>query len=584
MATKTSINSQKAFSLTKRILKTIQKQPDNTDAYFDYFTAVNSFKDAQLANGVLKDVDTGARYKDMTQDMQEIHYDNRRLQRVIKEVMLNGGDVRTFYNLYGKSLLLEAPYNVEQYFLFLELNRPPQEKFYQPRMKSLHPLVMALQELLDGDLDELFLSQPPRTGKSTTLMFFETMVMGKHPLGSTLYSSYSNGITKAFYNGLLEVMRDPVTYQWEAVFPQSRIVQVNAQDQTINLVRKSRFCTATMRSIDGTLNGSCDCDTLMIADDLCSGIEQAMSKDRMANLWMKVSNDLLARCKQGAAKLWCGTRWAMVDPMGVRMEMLENDPMFRDVRWKCVNLPALDDNDESNFDYDYGVGFSTEAYRQTRATFERNNDVASWLAQYMGQPIEREGALFSSEDMRFYAGELPEGEPSRRFMAIDPAWGGSDFLAGPVCYQYDDDVYVPEVVFSNEDKRTTIPLLVQTIDRWKVGYVQIEANKMTEGFADELQEALRQKGVKCTVTTKPAPTTTSKEQRIFDRAPEIRESFIFLSSGNRTTTYQQFMNQVFSFTILKKNKHDDAPDSLAMAANMVFRRDNNRAQVFKRFI
>jgi hypothetical protein len=44
------------------------------------------------------------------------------------------------------------------------------------------------------------------------------------------------------------------------------------------------------------------------------------------------------------------------------------------------------------------------------------------------------------------------------------------------------------------------------------------------------------------------------------------------------------MNNLYSFTIVGKNKNDDAPDSLAMAADMVFKRGNAYASVFARFI
>jgi predicted phage terminase large subunit-like protein len=208
--------------------------------------------------------------------------------------------------------------------------------------------------------------------------------------------------------------------------------------------------------------------------------------------------------------------------------------------------------------------------------------MASWNAVYQQQPIEREGSLFASGDMRFFNGVLPEKEPARIFMAVDPAFGGSDFTASPVCYQFDNDVYVVDVVYTDGDKRESIPLLAKAVQKWHVGTMQIEANKMTEGYAEELQAYMRQNGIYCTITTKPAPNNVSKEQRIFDRAPEIRESFLFLENGQRSKTYQQFMDNVFSFTIMKRNKHDDAPDSLAMAASMVFRYQNNYVHTFRR--
>jgi predicted phage terminase large subunit-like protein len=264
------------------------------------------------------------------------------------------------------------------------------------------------------------------------------------------------------------------------------------------------------------------------------------------------------------------------------MEMLQNEPKLSHVKWREIRLPALDENDESNFNWKYGIGFDTQTFQGIRAGYERNNDMASWNAVYQQQPIEREGSLFASGDMRFFNGVLPNREPDRCFMAVDPAFGGSDFTAAPVCCQYENDIYVVDVVYTDGDKRESIPLLAKAVQKWHVRTMQIEANKMTEGYAEELQVYMRQNGVYCTVTTKPAPNNMSKEQRIFDRAPEIRESFVFLEHGLRSKPYQQFMDNVFSFTIMKKNKHDDAPDSLAMAASMVFIYINNFAHTFRR--
>ena len=505
---------------------------------------------------------------------------NYTVQGMIKKAMkkCNEMDIENFYDLYTKSLKYAAVDDFEQYLLFMELDRPPEERFYQPRRKTLKPLVDALQRLEDGKIQELFLSMPPRVGKTTLLLFFMTWVAGRHPLSSNLYTAFSDTITKAFYNGLIEVMKDDITYHWEKAFGE-KIVKVNAQYQTVDIQRKMRYPTITCRSIDGTLNGACDVTGIQIADDLCSGIEEALSKDRMATLWMKVSNDYLSRGKKGSKKLWCGTRWSINDPIGVRLSMLET---YGGIPYEVVNLPAINENGESNFDYKYGVGFDTEFYEQTRMAFERNDDLASWSAQYMGQPYEREGSLFASKDMRYFMGDIPDGYKSV-FIACDPAWGGGDYLAAPICVQVEDQVYIPKVIYTNEDKRTSLPMLADAISKYGVSKIQIEANKMTQGFADELNEMLRKKGIKCVVLTKAAPTNTSKEQRIFDKAPEIRESFVFLSADKRDKAYQMFMDNVFTFTISGKNKHDDAPDSLAMAAGMVFKH-TMQAGTFKRFI
>ena len=420
------------------------------------------------------------------------------------------------------------------------------------------------------------------THNTSILMFYVTWLIGRNSEASNLYSAYSDTITKAFYNGILEIIQDPVTYLWADVFPEAKIVQTNSAEETLNIDRKKRYPSLTCRSLYGTLNGACDCNGVEISDDLIGGIEEALNKDRLMAAWSKVDNNLLPRAKEKAKILWCGTRWSMIDPAGIRMELLQNDERFKNRRYKIINLPALDENDESQFDYDYGVGFSTEYYHQRRASFERNNDMASWVAQYMGEPIERDGALFTPDDFRYYNGELPiDCEPDRIFMAVDPAFGGGDFVAAPVCYQYGDDIYVHDVVYDNGDKKITQPLLAKAVLDHKVQAMQVEANKSTESYKEGVEAEVKKNGYRLNITTKAAPTDKAKFQRIFDVAPDIRDKMIFRESGKRSKAYSLFMQNVFSYKMMGKNKNDDAPDSLAMAISMV-RSPNGKCEIFKR--
>jgi predicted phage terminase large subunit-like protein len=251
------------------------------------------------------------------------------------------------------------------------------------------------------------------------------------------------------------------------------------------------------------------------------------------------------------------------------MELLLNDDKFKNRKIDVINLPALNEKDESNFEYDYGVGFSTDYYRMRRASFERNNDMASWEAQYMGKPIERSGALFDPADMKYYNGTLPDETPVRIFMAVDPAFGGGDFVAAPICYQYEDGrVFVHDVVYSDADKKITKPLIVSKIIFHKVQAADFEVTKSTAAYKEVIEEALKEKGHKLNITSHSAPTNVAKEIRIRDKAPEIREMY-YIESGKRSKEYELFMQNVFSFSITGRNKHDDAPDSLAQAVDMI---------------
>lgn len=472
--------------------------------------------------------------------------------------------------LVRETYLWAAPFDFDSYMIYLEWNRKPQERFYLPRRKQLLRAVHAIQDLIDGKLDELFLSQPPRTGKTTLLLFLCTWIIGRDSELSNLYSAYSDVITSAFYQGVLEIITDKETYLWSEIFPRCTIAGTNAKNETINIDRNKRYASLTCRSLYGTLNGACDCKGLLISDDLIGGIEEALNKDRLISAWSKVENNLIPRAVGERKKfLWCGTRWSMADPIGLRVDLIENDKQFANWRYRILNMPALDENDESNFHYSYGVGFTTDEYHRRRASFERNNDMASWLAQYMQEPIERDGAVFSPNDFRYFNGVLPDGVPDRVFMAVDPAWGGGDFVAGPVCFKYGHDIYIPDVVYSNADKSITQPLIAETVKQHGIAALQIEADKSRIAYAEGVENCLRNMGLKINITTRTAPHTgNGKQQRIFDKAPDIRERMIFVADGHRSKEYQLFMQNVFSFKVVGKNKNDDAPDSLCMAITM----------------
>lgn len=481
-----------------------------------------------------------------------------------------GIDVIKLDNMYWESMKRAAPYHFESFLLYMEKNRPPEERFYEPRINPLRQVVEAIQELADDELDELFINLPSRTGKTQLVKFAFLWWGSRNSEFSNLYSAYSDKITRAFFSGLLELITDP-TYTYSEIFPQNVIKQQNGEDLIIDLVRRKTYPTFTCRSIYGTLNGSCDCNGLAVADDLFSGIDEAISIDRQETVWGKFDNNFMKRLKQKAKLINMGTRWALGDCQGRRRHLLEERPEYRNRRFKIISIPALDENDESNFDYPYHLGYSTEDYRMIRASFEENDDMASWYAQDQQTPVERQGALFTSGGTKFFNPEcdLPNREPDRIFMAIDEAFGGGDFVSGPVCYQYEDEYYIMDVVFDNGDKKVTEPLVIDMILKHKVQAAQFEETKTTTGYREDCEKKLKEKGYRLNSYGRAAPGITGKRNRILDRAPEIREMY-FLDSAHRSKPYQKFLQNLWSFKKEGKVKHDDGPDSMAQLCMMKY--------------
>ena len=528
----------------RRIINAIKKQTDSYDTLNDLFG---------MARAVYEE------------DNKELPY-CLKITRYIKKMIPLLPESNNLNELYWNVLLWEAPNLFESFLLYMEKNRPNDEKFYEPRINPLSLVVEAIQDLADDKLDELFINMPSRVGKTQIVKFAYVWWGSRNSELSNLYSAYSDKITTAFYTGCQELMTDP-TYTYDEIFPENKIVKVNGEDETIDLNRVKTYPTFTCRSIYGTLNGACDCSGLAVADDLLSGIEEALSPDRLNTVWGKFDNNFMQRLKKKAKLINMGTRWALLDPQGRRRTLLETKEEYKNRRYRVVCIPALDEKDESNFDYPYDLGYDTEYYHQRRASFEDNDDMASWFAQAMQEPIERQGALFTTESMRFYNGILPKGNPDRIFMAVDEAFGGGDYVSAPVCYQFGDDYYIQDVVFNNGDKFVTRPLIRDMILKHKIQAIQFEETKTTTDYHEWIDEELRKKQFRTNITWQPPSSQKSKLARIFDKAPEIREMY-FLESNCRSREYQKFMQNIFSFKMEGKNPHDDAPDSMAQLCEM----------------
>ncbi|MBO6273197.1 phage terminase large subunit [bacterium] len=510
-----------------------------------------------------------------------LNIQNFGLQRAVEAQ--NYEEAEKYRQLIFRTLLFSAPRNFDHYMQALEYDRDPSQRFYIPRRTVLLGHVKALQELYEGEIDELFLSQPPRTGKSTLVTMFYTWAFGRNSEASNLYCSVTDDLTKSFYNGVLEVITDPDTYNWGVIFPSAKMVSKNSDKETINIDREKKYPSLTCRALYGSLNGSCDCNGVLCADDLLSGIEEARNPSRLETAWTTVDNNLLSRAKESARILWIGTRWSLNDPIGRRKRALESDEKFKNRKFKDISIPALNEKDESNFDYKYGVGFSTSFYQQRRASFEANNDMASWDAQYQNAPIERNGAVFTPDTMRYYNGQLPDEEPLRIWAICDPAFGGGDFVSMPVIVSYNRlDNYVVDAVFNNGDKSVTLPLVAKKLSKHNVGSIDLEVSKSTRPYAEGVEKECNKIGYHCTITTHTAPQNVAKEYRIFDKAPDIRQYFIFRDAGHRSKEYSMFMQNIFSFTVEGKNKHDDAPDSMAMAADKLFKHGSAKIEIIQR--
>ena len=399
------------------------------------------------------------------------------------------------------------------------------------------------------------------THNSTLCIFFMTWIMGKRPDVASVMSGHSDKLTDGFYRELLSIMTDNETYLWQDVFPNVKIVDNSAKNETIDLNTKKRFPTMTCRSISGTLTGAVEIGTggILYCDDLIEDLEESLNPIRLQSKYDAYLNQLKDRKKLGALELMVGTRWNVFDPMGRVQQQYEGNE-----RYRFRVIPALNEDGESNFDYPFDLGFDTAYYRDMKESI----DDATWNAKYMGNPYVREGLLFAEDELQFYNGVLPDGEPEK-VAVCDVAWGGGDSTAMPIAYIYGDAVYIHDVVFNNGDKTITYPAVIGRLKQHRPHRVRFEANNGGHEYADHVDRELRNDGVHINIFSKSAPNKQSKLARIIQFAPDIKK-FYFLADKYRSKEYRAFMREVTLFVQTGKNPHDDAPDSLAQLADELY--------------
>lgn len=490
------------------------------------------------------------------------------------------GKAKEVMEVHKRVLLLAAQNNhFDSYLQYLEFNRSPDKRFYLPRRRVLKPIVSAFQEVADGKLDLLTVSQPKRTGKTTLGLLFVLFRAGRAPNGSSICSGAGNDLVKSFYNGCLDILTKPEEYLFYEMFPKATLISTNADEKTINLETKKRFASITCRSIDGALTGSTEAtpEGVMYLDDLVGDELEANNRTRLDTLWDKVRGDLLGRRLEGCPIVAQGTRYSLYDPLGRLQEIAPTMGW----RTKVVEIPALDPiTDESNFEIVLNGKrmFTTDYYRKERELVTP----VQWASQFQQEPFESKGLTFPEDKLNRYI-ELPvDREPDAIIAVCDTAESGSDSCSMPIAYLYGDDVFIEDVVFDNGTADVTKPQCAKKLVQHKVSTAVFESNNAGSYFARDVSELVKKLGGKTSIRTK--RTISNKQTRIEFASDGILKHFYFKdkSKYERGSQYWNFMKELTTYTRSGKVPHDDSPDSLSLLENEIRNLSNYRVEIVPR--
>lgn len=481
-----------------------------------------------------------------------------------KWAIQNSIEVLQMDDLYWKTMKAEAPYHFESFLFYMEKNRRPEKKFYEPRMRTLKIVVDDLQDLEDGKLDFYGLSLPPRVGKSTLCIFFLTWVIGRHPESHNAMSGHSGILADRFYNDVFKLTQNE-EYTFKEIFPDIDLANKSSEKNELYFSPTEAFATLTCRGIDGTWTGAVDIssDGYLYVDDMVRDRTESLSPIRLENRYQDYLNVLVDRKNDGSKELMVGTRWNVYDPLGRVETENANNP-----RYRFRKIPALDENDESNFQYDYGKGFSTEYYRKMRDRLDKNE----WMAKYQQRPFIREGLLFPLDELNYYNGVLPDGDCITA-AACDVAWGGGDSLSMPFGKLFgsvdDGPIYIPDWIFNKGDKYVTKPLVVAKTLQHKPNMERFEANNGGDEYAEDIDRLLREQGFKTNISWAKASNQVGKMAKIIQYAPDIKRRCYFLKPELQSQEYKAAMEELGIIVQVGKNEHEDSADGLVQLVQLV---------------
>ena len=454
---------------------------------------------------------------------------------------------------YYRLLKLEAPYLFDSYLLYLEKKREEKEKFYFPKREQLnkHGLIQAMQDLEDDKLDYLSISMPPGTQKTTLEKFFASWIIGKHPADYSLFFSHSGEITRMFYDGVLDITTSD-EYTWSEIFPDVKLRDTNAKAEKMDFGKYKPFYSLQCTSVGAKNSGKVRCNRYLYCDDLIGGIEEALNKNRLDNLWNIYSVDARQRkLNEQVKEIHIATRWSVYDVIGRLKALLEGNE-----RAKFIAIPDLDPiTGESNFNYKYN-GMSKEFFESQALVM----DDISYRCLYKNEPIEREGLIFPEDKIRRYL-NLPHGEAEIITAQCDTKGKGTDYFVMPVLQKYGDDWYCVDCVCDNTaDYEMQYENASNILVNNKVQECEFESNAGGDRVAMEVNKRVAEKGWICNITSK--PTETNKEARIFQCSNWILQHIIFKDESLYTPKepYGIMMTLLKQYSVSGKKQLDDVPD------------------------
>jgi predicted phage terminase large subunit-like protein len=154
----------------------------------------------------------------------------------------------------------------------------------------------------------------------------------------------------------------------------------------------------------------------------------------------------------------------------------------------------------------------------------------------------------------------------------------------PICFQDGNRFYVEDCLCENYAPNIVEVNLVNKTCQWNPHMVRFESNVAGGKLAADIQQAVKDRNCRTRIETK--WTQQNKETKILVNAPWVMEHCVFRDDsvlhGDQWREYRNMLQQLTSYSLEGKNKHDDVCDAFAQLAVYIQGMGGNKIQIMRR--
>lgn len=309
---------------------------------------------------------------------------------------------------------------------------------------------------------------------------------------------------------------------------------------------------------------------LFIVDDPIKDEKEADSEQIMEDIWNWYWGVVETRLAPGGVVVVMHTRWRTNDLIG---RLLAQDRELKTSDWKLINFPLIAKEDEYHpFRPQELVRKAGDVLHPERFNLkwakrkEARMPSRQYLSLYQQDPVAEQGNFFKREHLSFYN---PEDLPKDLyiFIATDFAVTEKDEADNSCLWPYGVDSkghiwFLFDFFYGKVSPGASVKALIDLIKRNKPLNVQIEKGVIANSLGDQIEREMIENNCICSMVYPP-----SNASKLSKAAPaQAMMEFGRIHLPNLTRVHLEVVPELMAFD---KGEHDDAVDTIAMAARCV---------------